>query len=75
VAVPKRRLTSSKRDMRRANHDKVTAPNVVPCPNCSAPMISHRVCPTCGHYKGKAVIDKGASNATTPTSPTDSSKE
>jgi large subunit ribosomal protein L32 len=55
VAVPKRRNTSSKRNARRANHDKVAAPNIVPCPNCSAPMVSHRVCPACGHYKGKAV--------------------
>jgi large subunit ribosomal protein L32 len=55
VAVPKRRLSSSKRDMRRANHDKVSAPNVVPCPNCSAPTVSHRVCPSCGFYKGRAV--------------------
>jgi len=70
VAVPKRRMTSSKRDMRRANHDKVTAPNVVPCSNCSAPMISHRVCPSCGHYAGKAVIDMGTSNATSPATPT-----
>ncbi len=55
MAVPKRRLSSSKRDMRRANHDKVTAPNIVPCPTCSAPMVPHRVCPSCGHYKGKPV--------------------
>jgi len=56
VAVPKRRKTSSKRDMRRANHDKVAVPNIVPCPNCSAPMVPHRVCPSCGFYKGKAVL-------------------
>jgi len=61
VAVPKRRKTASKRNMRRANHDKVTAPNIVPCPNCSAPMASHRVCPACGFYKGRAV----AKSATT----------
>jgi large subunit ribosomal protein L32 len=42
--------------MRRANHDKITAPNVVPCPNCSAAMLPHRVCPSCGFYRGKAVI-------------------
>jgi len=56
VAVPKRRKSSSRRDMRRAQHDKVTAPNVVPCPNCSAPMVPHRVCPACGHYNGRAVL-------------------
>ena len=56
MAVPKRRLSSSKRDMRRANHDKVSAPNVVPCPKCSAPTVSHRVCPSCGFYNGRAVL-------------------
>ncbi len=60
MAVPKRRLSSSKRDMRRANHDKVVAPNVVPCASCSAPMVPHRVCPGCGFYKGRAVIKTGA---------------
>ncbi len=55
MAVPKRRNTSSKRNTRRANHDKVAAPNIVPCTNCSAPMVSHRVCPSCGFYKGKPV--------------------
>jgi large subunit ribosomal protein L32 len=64
VAVPKRRLSSSKRNMRRANHDKVAAPNVVPCASCSAPMVPHRVCPACGFYKGRAVVKSG----TTPES-------
>ena len=56
MAVPKRRKSSSKRDMRRANHDKVAPPNIVPCPKCSAPMVPHRVCPSCGHYRGRAVL-------------------
>ena len=41
--------------MRRAQHDKVEAPNLIPCPNCSAPSIAHRACATCGHYKGRQV--------------------
>ncbi len=56
MAVPKRRRTRSKRDMRRAHHDKVVAPNLVPCPNCSAPVVPHRVCAACGHYKGRKVV-------------------
>ena len=56
MAVPKRRLSSSKRNMRRANHDKVSVPNIVPCPNCSAPMVPHRLCRACGYYKGKPVL-------------------
>ena len=53
MAVPKRRTTRSKRDMRRANHDKVVAPNIIPCANCSEPSVPHRVCAACGYYKGK----------------------
>jgi len=41
--------------MRRAHHDKVTAPNVIACPNCGDMMMPHRVCPACGHYKGRKV--------------------
>jgi large subunit ribosomal protein L32 len=58
VAVPKRRTTSSRRDIRRAQHDRITAPNLIPCPNCSAPTQSHHVCPECGHYKGREIISK-----------------
>ena len=56
MAVPKRKTTRSRRDMRRAHHDKVTAPNVIPCPNCGDVMPSHRVCPVCGHYKGRSIL-------------------
>lgn len=56
MAVPKRRTSSSRRDKRRAQHDKVTPPNLIPCSHCSAPMVSHRVCPECGFYKGRAVL-------------------
>ncbi|HEY6077444.1 MAG TPA: 50S ribosomal protein L32 [Polyangiaceae bacterium] len=63
MAVPKRRKSSSRRDMRRSQHDKVSAPNVVPCSSCSAPMVPHRVCPGCGFYKGRAVVKSGASES------------
>jgi large subunit ribosomal protein L32 len=56
VAVPKRRTTRAKRDQRRANHDKVTAPNIIPCPHCGDVMVPHRICPNCGHYKGEAIL-------------------
>jgi large subunit ribosomal protein L32 len=59
VAVPKRRKSRSERDKRRANHDKVTPPNVVPCPKCGEVMLPHRVCGSCGHYKGRKVVNTG----------------
>ena len=55
MATPKRRTSRSKRNMRRANHDRVTAPNLVPCPNCGEPVVSHRACGACGQYKGRQV--------------------
>ena len=55
MAVPKRRTSRSKRNMRRANHDKVTAPNLIACANCGEPVVPHRACPSCGHYKGREV--------------------
>jgi large subunit ribosomal protein L32 len=58
VPVPKRRTTPGKRNMRRANHDKVAAPNLVPCSNCSAPSLPHRVCAACGFYGKRAVLQK-----------------
>ena len=55
MAVPKRRKSQSKRDMRRANHDKVTPPNLAACPKCGEATPPHRVCPACGYYKGRRV--------------------
>ena len=53
---PKRRHSKSRRDMRRA-HDHLKTPGLSLCPNCQEPRLPHRVCPRCGHYKGKAVIE------------------
>lgn len=56
MAVPKRKISKARRDKRRASNIKMTAPNFVECPQCHEPMISHRVCPSCGYYKGEQVI-------------------
>lgn len=55
MAVPKRRTSASKRDMRRAANEKIVAPNVIPCANCGEPTLPHRVCPSCGQYKGREI--------------------
>lgn len=56
MAVPKRKTSKARRDKRRA-HDAITPPNVISCPNCKAPKLPHIVCPSCGVYKGKKVIE------------------
>jgi large subunit ribosomal protein L32 len=55
MAVPKKRKSPARRDQRRAHHDKITAPNLSPCPGCSELVPSHRMCPACGEYKGRKV--------------------
>ncbi len=55
MAVPKRKTTASKRDMRRANHDKVTPVQLVKCEHCGEAVIPHRACAACGFYKGRKV--------------------
>jgi large subunit ribosomal protein L32 len=56
MAVPKKKQSKSRRNKRRANHDRMTAPTVVLCPQCSEPKLPHRVCSSCGYYKGTEVI-------------------
>ncbi len=55
MAVPKRKTSQSKRDKRRT-HYKLTAVNVVLCPNCKEPKLPHIICPKCGFYKGKQFL-------------------
>src|SRR3977135_1984209 len=54
MAVPKRKTSKARRDKRRATH-KLEAPRVNTCPQCGSPKRAHRVCPTCGTYKGREV--------------------
>ena len=55
---PKRRHSRARRDKRRA-HDRLTGPALSKCPNCDEARPPHRVCPHCGHYKGREVIEVG----------------
>ena len=56
MAVPKKKTSKSRKNMRRA-HDFLTTQSVSSCPQCKSPKLPHRDCPTCGTYKGKEVID------------------
>ena len=59
MAVPFRRVSSTRRDKRRT-HDKAVAPTMAICPNCGAWHIYHTVCGECGYYRGKLAIEKEA---------------
>ena len=54
-ALPKRRISRHRRGNRRS-HDALTAPQLVACPQCGNMTLTHRVCPSCGTYKGDEVV-------------------
>lgn len=56
MAVPKRKQSKARRDKRRANY-KLVAPAKSVCPECGATKQPHRVCPVCGKYNGRTVLE------------------
>ncbi|MCX7918710.1 MAG: 50S ribosomal protein L32 [bacterium] len=59
MPVPKRRTSKSRRDKRRT-HYKLNQPGISVCPKCKQPKPPHRVCPHCGEYKGRKIIETKA---------------
>ena len=54
MPVPKKRVSRSRRDMRRA-HDFLTRTYSIVCPNCGDMTLPHHACPSCGQYRGKQI--------------------
>ena len=52
MAVPKRRQ-SRHRSGNRSHHLKLTPAQLVPCKKCSAKILPHHVCWSCGWYRDK----------------------
>ena len=50
MAVPKGRVSKSKRDKRKAQSWKIATPNLVKCSKCGELMVPHQVCKACGAY-------------------------
>jgi large subunit ribosomal protein L32 len=55
MAVPKKKISKSRRDMRRAHH-ALKPQSRIECPNCGELKRPHHVCPACGHYDGREVV-------------------
>jgi large subunit ribosomal protein L32 len=56
MGVPKRKPSKSRQRMRRAYNSVLKLPQLSLCPQCGAAAVPHRVCPSCGTYKGRQVI-------------------
>ncbi|HLA85055.1 MAG TPA: 50S ribosomal protein L32 [Thermoguttaceae bacterium] len=56
MAVPKRKHSNHRSRIRRA-HDAKTPRELQYCPKCSTPKPSHVICPNCGHYMGRTLVE------------------
>jgi large subunit ribosomal protein L32 len=56
MALPKRKYAKERQGKRRS-HLALNVPKLVDCPQCHTPMLPHHVCPTCGTYAGREVIE------------------
>ena len=62
MAVPKRKVSKQRGNKRFASNHKATMPTLVECPQCHERKQSHKVCPHCGYYNGKAVVEHNEEN-------------
>jgi large subunit ribosomal protein L32 len=54
MAVPKKKTSTSRRNMRRSHH--ALKPSIYgECSNCGELKRPHHVCGACGHYDGREV--------------------
>jgi large subunit ribosomal protein L32 len=53
---PKRKHSKGRRDRRRSQ-DAMVPVALVACSNCGEMARPHTVCPNCGHYKGREVVE------------------
>ena len=57
MAVPKQRKGRMSTRARRTENDKISAPARSECPQCGEAKLPHRVCPNCGFYKDREVVE------------------
>jgi large subunit ribosomal protein L32 len=55
MAVPKRKTSPSRRNMRRSHH-ALSAEAFQECPNCGELKRPHNMCAACGHYNGREIV-------------------
>ncbi|HBD42160.1 MAG TPA: 50S ribosomal protein L32 [Bacteroidetes bacterium] len=62
MAHPKRKTSKARRNLRRSHHgiEEIT---LVTCPNCGSKHRYHHVCMSCGMYRGRKVLNIGATQA------------
>lgn len=62
MAVPKKKVSKSRRDMRRSHHALKTSSRQE-CPNCGELKRPHHMCGSCGHYDGREIASQSETAA------------
>ncbi len=60
MAVPKRKHSNARTGTRRSHHGKKPR-QLMFCTKCQTGVPTHVVCPTCGHYMGRQVVQTAES--------------
>jgi len=55
MPVPKRKRSRARRDSRFANKF-IKVKSFASCSNCQAAITSHKICGSCGYYKGRKIM-------------------
>lgn len=56
MAVPKRNHSNSRSGKRRS-HDHLKKRQLAFCPQCSTSVPTHTICPKCGYYMGRTLVE------------------
>jgi large subunit ribosomal protein L32 len=57
MAVPKFKTSKKRSRRRRAENMKISLSSLAVCSNCGNMKLPHRVCPKCGFYRGKQILE------------------
>jgi large subunit ribosomal protein L32 len=60
MAVPRSKTSKARTSRRQTINMKLTAPALIECGTCGNRVLRHRVCPKCGFYRGKQIINPNA---------------
>ena len=58
MANPKRKHSKSRTAKRRSlYYGGLSKPGTMECPHCARTKLRHRVCPSCGLYRGRKILE------------------
>lgn len=57
MAVPRAKTSKAVTRNRKVVNMRLEAPKLIPCNNCGNMVRPHYVCPKCGFYRGRQVIE------------------